>query len=76
MGDHCARDELEARREELDVWLTDKFSVHADELRVTPSQYVAFLRLLATGNSLHLENGIDSHMIISMALHGALRKDN
>ena len=73
--DHCIKDELEARRLELDGWLSERFAEHADELRFSPTQYVSFLRLLATGLVLHLDTEIDLDTAASMALGGALRKD-
>ncbi|AQP48165.1 hypothetical protein BW730_12320 [Tessaracoccus aquimaris] len=73
--DTCIRDELDLRRRELDAWLAARFDENAEELRVSPTQYVSFLRLLATGTVLHLDTGIDAAATASLALHGALRKE-
>lgn len=72
----CIRDGLSTRRDELDAWLVERFAVHAPDLRVPPEQYVSFLRLLATGSSLHLDAGLDADAAASLALHGALRKEH
>ncbi len=71
----CLREELEARRRELDAWLVERFAEHEPELSVSPSHYVAYLRLLATGTVLHLDSGIDTDATASLALNGALRKE-
>lgn len=73
--DESIKDALHERREELDTWLTERFADHAEELCVTPGEYVAFLRLLATGSLLHLETGLDPDTTASLALYGALRKE-
>lgn len=71
----CLREELTARRSELDAWLTDRFADHSDELRVPPEHFVSTLRALSTGNSFHREHAIDIAETISIALYGAARKD-
>lgn len=71
----CLRDELTARRNELEAWLTERFTPHADELRIRPREFVSVLRALSTGNSFHSEHAIDISQTISIALHGAARKD-
>lgn len=71
----CLQDELNQRRQELDSWLTAHFVEHSSELRVSPERYVAFLRLLATGRLLHVNAGIDQDLTASLALNGAMRKD-
>lgn len=71
----CVREELDARNEELAAWLTERFAQHAALLRVSPGEYVRFLRLLAMGMVLHIHTGLSTDQIVSMALDGALRKD-
>lgn len=71
----CIRDQVAARRAELDTWLTRCFSEHADELRVPPAHFVSLLRALSTGSSFHREDAIDTSEAISIALYGAARKD-
>ncbi|WP_231979550.1 hypothetical protein [Tessaracoccus coleopterorum] len=73
--DACVRDELDARRRDLTAWLAERFDEHADELSVTPTQYVSFLELLATGSAFHFEPMLDHDTTASLALHGALRKE-
>lgn len=73
--DTCMRDELLARRQELDGWLASRFTPFSAELNVTPEQYVAHLRQLATGASLNLGPSLETGITVSLALHGALRKE-
>lgn len=73
--DTCVRDQLVERRRELDAWLVSHFTPFSAQLAVTPEQYVAFLRQLATGAALNLGPGLETGVSVSIALHGALRKE-
>ena len=73
----CIRDELDARRIEMDEWLTAQFQPHESELTCPVGDYVNLLSLLAMGNAMNFSNasrlGVDD--LATFALHGALRKD-
>lgn len=71
----CLREELDLRRRELDDWLTLRFERHAAELSVPAPRFVAFLRLLSAGSSFPFDTGIEIETIVSIALYGAVKKD-
>ena len=71
----CMRDELAARRAELDVWLTAHFKPHAADLRTTPDTFVAFLRTIAHGHALALPpSAISVPELAHLALAGARKE--
>lgn len=70
--------QLDARRTELDNWLTDQLRPHEDELTMPVEQYVKLLGLLAVGTAMNLTDSswLTPKTLTTFALHGALRKDN
>ena len=71
----CMRDELAARRQELDAWLIAHFSAHADELTTTPERFVAFLRTLASGHALAMPpSNLTPADLAHLALDGARKE--
>ncbi|MFT3888072.1 MAG: TetR/AcrR family transcriptional regulator [Arachnia sp.] len=73
----CLRDELEARRHQLDAWIVEALRPHADELAIPLSDFVVYLGMLATGNAMRFGDTprADASALATFALHGALRKD-
>ena len=72
----CLRDELEARRREIDAWVAEVFAPHADDLAIPVADFVTFLGVLATGTALRFGGPRPGAAdLASIALHGALRKE-
>ena len=68
----CMRDELTARREELDAWLIGHFAEHADELTTSAERFVAYLRILANGHALAMPpSTLTAEDLAHLALTGA-----
>ncbi|HJE51229.1 MAG TPA: hypothetical protein K8V15_04515, partial [Tessaracoccus flavescens] len=68
----CLRGELEARKLELSVWISSQLEPHADELRVSPTDYAELLRTLALGHVMtHTASTFTPHSLATFALHGA-----
>ncbi|WP_143571007.1 TetR/AcrR family transcriptional regulator [Tessaracoccus sp. ZS01] len=77
-GGACLRDELEARRDELEAWLLGQLEPHVDELSIEPQAYVEFLRTIALGHVFNYTHGsaaLTPETLASLALSGA-RKAN
>lgn len=74
----CIKDELNARRDQLETWLCDAFAVHADELVCPVRDFVTLLGLIATGHAMRLgaTSVLSLDELTSLALNGALRKDH
>ena len=71
----CMRDELAARREELDAWLTARFDEHADELTTSPETLVTYLRTLADGHALAMPpSPLTTADLARLALDGARKE--
>jgi AcrR family transcriptional regulator len=72
----CLRDELQARRHELDAWVYDVLAPHADDLAIPVADFVTYIGVLATGTALRFgaprAEAVD---LASFALNGALRKE-
>lgn len=74
---HCTRNELGARTEELDAWLTASFEPHRAELTISPASFAALVRTLAVGHaSRFVASSVTLDDLVRIALHGALRRDN
>lgn len=69
----CLRDELTARKRELEEWLVSLLEPHVDELRIPLEHYIEFLRTLALGHVLNYspESGLTPDSLASIALTGA-----
>ena len=67
----CLRDELEARRQELDAWLLEQLEPHIDELAATPQEYIELLRTLALGHVFTHDATLTVETLAHFALHGA-----
>ncbi len=67
----CLRDELDARRQELDAWLLEQLEPHIDELAATPQEYIELLRTLALGHVLNHDAALTVETLAQLALHGA-----
>lgn len=71
-GGACLRDELTARRHELDAWLVEQLEPHTAELAVSPQAFVDLLRTLALGHVIsHDERPVSISDLAHFALHGA-----
>lgn len=73
-GGACLRDELEARRDELEQWLLDQLQPHIEELTIEPAQYVEFLRTIALGHVFNYAQpnaALTPETLASLALSGA-----
>lgn len=76
-GGACLRDELDARRLEIERWLLDLLEPHVDELAIAPEVFVDFLRTLALGHVITTHSTpLDVDSIADLALTGATRKAN
>lgn len=67
----CLRDELDARRQELDAWLLEQLEPHIDELAATPQEYIELLRTLALGHVFTHDATLTVETLAHFALHGA-----
>lgn len=71
-GGTCLRDELAARRHELDAWLVAQIEPHRAELSISPQRFVDLLRTLSLGHVLsHDEQPLSPSDLAHFALHGA-----
>ncbi len=71
-GGTCIRDELTARKDELEAWLLEQLEPHVDELQVPPSNYIELLRTIALGHVFtHGDTSLTPTTLAQLALHGA-----
>lgn len=71
-GGACLRDELTARKQELERWLLAQLEPHVDELSISPEKYVEFLRTLALGHVFtHGDSALAPEDLAHLALTGA-----